>query len=177
MAKKRQDGLPGLDDRRWMPLGDDNALWNFADLVRRGLRVAYRERADDHIELTVVDPSQPPPYAEWPSKYFYYYWAPDLSALLAPPWSQEEERVRHKAGLKEEEVVFPPPPPRQRGRKPTADWKVKVAFYVGRIKGSGEELPTAAEIATWCGETLNCHPDIGDINKLLKTLRVQETRD
>jgi len=74
-------------------------------------------------------------------------------------WQQKEER-------------FTPPAPRKRGRKPTADWKVHAAFYVGRIKGSEEELPTAAEIATWCQETLDYLPDISEINRLLKTLRV-----
>jgi hypothetical protein len=174
--------LPGLEDPRWMPLGADEALWMVADWVNRGVRVAYREREGDHTGLVLANPSQPPPeplYVEGPSKYFYYLWSPDLSVVFAPPWSQEEERVRRKAGLKEK-GVFPPPAPRQRGRKAKADWKVYVANYVGRIEGAGEELPTAAEVAERCLETLGYEPDIGEINKLLKalkTLRVQETRD
>jgi len=164
MARKQQPNLSGLDDPNWLPLGPD--LHVAQDLAGKGLRIAYRERGDPNCNLALLDPGRPP---DQQSNFFYYSWGPDHSKLV--PWQEEEERLRSKLAQQKEER-FTPPAPRKRGRKPTADWKVHAAFYVGRIKGSEEELPTAAEIATWCQETLDYLPDISEINRLLKTLRV-----
>ena len=144
MAKKQKSELPGLEDRRWVPLGDDNALWTVGDWVRKGLRVAYRERGDDHIELMLLDPRRPPPeplYIEGPSRYFYYVWEPDFFKLR-PSWSQEEERVRRKAGLQEEEVAARPQsqPP---GPKPKHDWPIQVARHLISLIQAGKPVPTS----------------------------------
>ena len=64
------------------------------------------------------------------------------------PWLEEEEQVRRKF-VRQREVVARPKSGK-RGRKPTADWKNRVAYHVGYIEGSGEEIPTVAKI-DWRG--------------------------
>jgi hypothetical protein len=167
MAKKQQDGLPGLDDQRWLPLGDNAATARV--LAIKGLRIACRERGD-HRELAPLDPglSLEALCPGGQSKYFYYIWEPDQNRLYSLLTDEEERFWRRVAETEQQnkEVVGR----RKPGPKPTADWKTRVAYYVGCIKGSGEELPTAAELAQWCGTNLGYTPDVSEINKLLRTL-------
>jgi hypothetical protein len=164
--------LPGLDDPDWAPLGRNVKMAR--SLAFKGVRIMRRERAD-HRELAPLDPLDPglPPkalYVGGQSSYFYYAWGPDI--INPAQWLQEKEQLHRNPGQqKEDEEVVARPRPRKPGPKPTADWKSHVAYYVGCIKGSGEEMPTAAKIAEWCEAKLDYHPDISDINKLLKTLR------
>jgi len=44
MAKKQKSELPGLEDRRWVPLGDDVRMAQ--DMAARGFRIMCRERGD-----------------------------------------------------------------------------------------------------------------------------------
>jgi hypothetical protein len=158
--KKQQPPVrQGLDDPNWRLMGGGgDCAWTALDLAIRGVRIAYRERGN-HTEFLPLDPELPP---NGPSRYFFYVWAPDVLKFV--PGSQEEQgRCTQEAAVR--------PRSRKPGRKPTADWKTRVAYYVGCINGSGEEAPTAAKIAEWCVETLGCDPDPSDINKLLKTLR------
>jgi hypothetical protein len=85
----------------------------------------------------------------------FYIWRPDFEKL----WP----------GQREDETVAQPVRRRKPGPQPTANWKSRVTYHVGYIKGSGKNIPTAVKIAEWCVETLRYHPDISDIQKLLKT--------
>jgi len=159
--KKQSPVRPGLENPNWLPIGYPHIAQNMAI---RGVRVAYRDRGDPNCELVRLDPGRPP---DEQSNFFYYAWGPDFSMFT--PWLEEEEQVRRKF-VRQREVVARPKSGK-RGRKPTADWKNRVAYHVGYIEGSGEEIPTAAKIAEWCGQTLGYAPDPSDINKFLKTLR------
>jgi hypothetical protein len=164
MTEKQKSELPGPEDPNWLPIGADNALWVVGGLVRKGVQVAYRERGDDHIELMLLDPQQPPPeplYVEGPSKYFYYMWAPDV--FPPQPWFEEDLRLRRKAGLQEEKADAPPARCKP-GPQPTADWKNRLTDYVRCLQRSGKQIPTAAKLAQWCGANLGYTPDVSEIN-------------
>jgi hypothetical protein len=167
MTKKQQQSLPGIDDPRWIPLGDNAATARI--LATKGLRIARRKR-EDHRELVPLDPglSLEALCLGGQSKYFYYIWEPDQFRLNSVLTEEEERFWRRVAETEQQEkdVVGR----RKPGPKPTADWKSRLAHRVGYIEGSGEEMPTAAKLAEWCGVNLGYTPDVSEINKLLRTL-------
>ena len=168
MVKKQKSELPGLSsahtiaDRRWVLLGDDVRVAR--DMATRGLQIMCRERGD-HVELVPLDLGLPP---EALTNYYFYVWHSDI--FPPNPALEEDYQLRLKLWQQGQEKAAAPPAPRTPGPKPRRDWPIHVAHYVGYVKGSGKEIPTAAKIAEWCETKVNYSPDPGDINKLLKKL-------
>jgi hypothetical protein len=100
--------------------------------------------------------------------YVYYVWGPEL-AKLWPGQEEEEQPLRRKPGRQGEEIVARPAP-RKPGKKPKHDWPKHVARHVIQIIRSGQDIPTARDIAQWCEDTLDYQPDISELQKLLKFL-------
>lgn len=59
---------------------------------------------------------------------------------------------------------------RKPGPRPTRNWKLHVAGELDRLIKAGKPIPTASELAQYCVDTLGHHPDISDIQKLIRAV-------
>jgi hypothetical protein len=105
-----------------------------------------------------------------------YVWQPDLEKRCPPP---SPSPSLHKRVIEPPERATEPldlapdvSPRRKPGKRPTNDWPTHVARELIRRARAGEQMPTAAQMCQFCQDTLRCQPDIRQMQRLLRDLRL-----
>jgi hypothetical protein len=93
----------------------------------------------------------------------------------APPPSETEAPAiagADSAALSRVAAVKPASTPRRTppGKRPTGGWSTYAAREVIRILRAGEETPSAAIMCTRCDEACGYHPDVSEMQRLIKFL-------
>ena len=105
-----------------------------------------------------------------------YVWQPDLEKKWAPPSPPPSlsERATEPPERASEPLDLAPDVSQRRkpGKRPTKDWPTHVARELIRRARAGEEMPTAAQMCQFCQNTLCWQPDIRQMQRLLRDLRL-----
>jgi hypothetical protein len=80
------------------------------------------------------------------------------------------EKPKRTAARQSDDVQPPKPRRRKPGPKVKKDWRRRVAGEADRIMENEKRIPSAAELAQFCGNKLGYQPDESAIQKLLRHL-------
>jgi hypothetical protein len=107
----------------------------------------------------------------------FYVWQPDLEKRWppSPPPSLSERATEPPERASEPLDLAPDVSPRRKpGKLPTKEWPTHVVRELIRRARAGEETPTAPEMCQFCQDTLNWQPDIRQMQRLLRELRLDQ---